>query len=89
MRKAEIYIQLDNIELALHMYEKIISEFSYDILADDALYKQAKIYDKILNNSKKAMTLYEKILLEYSSSIFTAEARKRFRLLRGDNLDIK
>ena len=71
------------------MYEKITSEFSYDILADDALYKQAKIYDKILNNSKKAMTLYEKILLEYNGSIFTVEARKRYRALRGDNLNLE
>jgi len=25
-------------------------------------------------------------LIEHNSSIFTAEARKRFRILRGDNL---
>jgi hypothetical protein len=34
------------------------------------------------------MELYEKILLEHNGSIFTAEARKRYRALRGDNLNL-
>ena len=58
-------------------------------MADDALYSMAKLYDRILINPEKAMDLYEKILLEHSSSIFVAEARKRFRSLRGDNLNEK
>ena len=38
---------------------------------------------------EKAKAFYEKILLEYKGSIYTAEARKRFRKLRGDNLEEK
>ena len=87
MRKAEIYIQLNNTDLAIQMYQKITSDWGYDILADDALYRLAKIYDNTLADKVKAMELYEKILLEHNSSIFTAEARKRFRILRGDNLN--
>ena len=41
--------------------------------------------DNKLNDSEKAMTTYEKLLLEYNSSIYITEARKRFRILRGDN----
>ena len=87
MRKAEIYMQLNNTEMVLKMYNKIATDWNYDILADDALYKMAKLYDNTLSNPEKAMQLYEKILLEHSSSIFVAEARKRFRVLRGDNLN--
>ena len=87
MRKAEIYMQLNNTDLAIQMYQKITSDWGYDILADDALYRLAKIYDNTLVDKVKAMELYEKILLEHNSSIFTAEARKRFRILRGDNLN--
>ena len=87
MRKAEIYMQLNNTEMVLKMYNKIATDWNYDILADDALYKMAKLYDNTLSNPEKAMQLYEKILLEHSSSIFVAEARKRFRILRGDNLN--
>ena len=79
MRKAGIYLNNGNIEDALVNYEKIEEDWSYDILADDALYKRAKIYDDILNNSELAMRLYEQILLEHTSSIYVAESRKRFR----------
>ena len=86
MRKADIYLNNGDIETALYNYEKIEEDWSYDILADDALYKRAGIYDNILNLPDLAMELYEKILLEHNSSIYVAHARKRFRDLRGDNL---
>ena len=89
MRKAEIYSLIDKDDIALEMYQKIINDWNYDILADDALYRQAKIYDNILDDSVKAMSLYEKILLEHSGSIFTVESRKRYRVLRGDNINIE
>ena len=89
MRKADIYSIIDKNELALEMYQNIINEWPYDIFADDAFFYQAKIYDDILNDNKKAMEIYEKILLEHKGSIFTAEARKRYRLLRGDNLNLE
>ena len=85
MRKAETYIKLNNINMAVKMYEKISSNWNYDILADDAIFQLAKLYENNLADKDKAMQLYEKILLEYNSSIFTVEARKRFRKLRGDN----
>jgi tetratricopeptide (TPR) repeat protein len=89
MRKAEIYSLIDKNDIALQMYQKIINEWAYDILADDAIYRQAKIHDDILHDSAKAMEFYEKILLEHNGSIFTAEARKRYRALRGDNLNLE
>lgn len=86
MRKAAIYMNKQQIEDALINYEKIAKDWSYDILADDALYKRAKIYDNILKNYDLAMQLYEQILLEHNSSIYVVEARRRYRDLRGDNL---
>ena len=35
------------------------------------------------------MKIYEKILLEHNSSIYVAESRKRYRELRGDNLNLE
>ena len=86
MRKANIYFKAGRVMDALVNYEKIEEHWGYDILADDALYKRAKIYDDKLDDSESAMKLYEQILLEHNSSIYVAEARKRFRDLRGDNL---
>ena len=89
MRKANIYLANGKVEEALVNYENIEEHWGYDILADDALYKRAKIYDDKLNDFESAMKLYEQILLEHNSSIYVAEARKRFRDLRGNNLKDK
>ena len=86
MRKADIYLKNLKIDDALANYELIEVNWGYDILADDALYKRAKIYDDILKDSELAMKLYEQILLEHNSSIYVAESRHRLRYLRGDNL---
>ena len=87
MRKAQIYFNQANYELALLEYEKIEKDWAYDILADDALYNRAKIYDDIFDDKENSMKIYEYILLEHNSSIYVAESRKRFRELRGDNLN--
>ena len=71
------------------MLKRIETEFSHDILADDAIYTLAEIYQKKLEDKEKAKALYEKILLEFKGSIYPSEARKRFRKLRGDNLEKK
>ena len=89
LRKSEIYYLQNKYDLALSELKRIEEDWSYDILADDALYKRAKIYENILDDMNNAMLLYEKILLEHNSSIFVAESRKRFRELRGDNLKIE
>ena len=85
MRKADIYLHLDSINTALKMYKKIEEEWSYDILADEALYMQASIYDNKLNKPEMAMNFYEKIVLNYQGSIYASEARNRFRFLRDKN----
>ena len=76
-------------DCVLTMYEKILIDWQNDILADDALYNLAKIYDDKLNNIEKAQELYERLILDYSSSIFAEESRKRYRLIRDRNLNIQ
>ena len=79
--KADIYIKLNQPENALNCYKKIGDEWSSDILADDALFKSAKIYDDLLGDDALALQLYNKILEDYNSSIFVAESRRRIREL--------
>ena len=83
MRKAEIYTACHSFSLALEMYEKVIQDYSFDILADDAIFKKAKLFEK-MNDLENAKNLYEKLIFEYTNSIYTAEARIRFRSIRGD-----
>lgn len=85
-KKAAIQIKKQDYNAALQLYQKIIKEHPTDILADDALYQTAEIYQFILKDNAKAMEAYEKIILEYKSSLFVPEARKRYRQLRGDKV---
>ena len=89
MRKADVYYKQDSLYLAIDMYQKIMIDFNYDILADDAIYKQAKIYDERLNDLQAAKNLYEKIIIDYNNSVYVAESRKRYRDIRGDNINIE
>jgi tetratricopeptide (TPR) repeat protein len=56
----------------------------YDVLSDDALFLTAEIQDENLKDKAKAQALYQEMLTKYPGSIYVAEARKRFRRLRGD-----
>jgi len=56
----------------------------YDVLSDDALFLSAEIQDQNLHDAAKAQVLYQLVLTKYPGSIYGAEARKRFRKLRGD-----
>ncbi|MBP93361.1 MAG: hypothetical protein CMC55_04510 [Flavobacteriaceae bacterium] len=68
-------------------YQKIIANFKDDILADDAYFALAELFENQLQDSQKAKENYEQIIFNYQDSIYFVDARKRFRVLRGDNLN--
>jgi TolA-binding protein len=69
---------------ALADLENIFKNHGSDILGDDAYFYMGKIYEEDLKNKEKAKEIYQEFLSKYPSSVFNAEARKRFRILRGD-----
>ena len=71
---------------ALEMLKKISTGYADDLLGDDALFTSAQIYDYDLKNSEKAMQFYQDFLVKYTNSVYVVEARKRFRILRGDKI---
>lgn len=82
--KAELLLKLDKPKEALKDLEQIVSEYGEDILGDDAHFLIGKLYEETFKDKEKAKEYYLKHIQNYPSSIFTAEARKRFRILRGD-----
>lgn len=86
LMKAKIGEKLQDYPTEEKYLLKIIEEFSTSILADNALFQLAVLYETQLKDIEKAKTYYEKIILEYPYSIFTIDARKRYRYLRGDQL---
>ena len=81
---SKIHIKLGNTKDALDVLNVIRKQYPEDILGDDAFYEIGKIYEDILDDKDKAMEIYKKFLTNYPGSIYIADVRKRFRILRGD-----
>lgn len=71
---------------ALEHYDAIMTRFSDGIYLDEALFFSAEIYNKYLGNPEKAKELYEKVIFNHQDSIYFIEARKQYRILRGDEV---
>lgn len=82
-KKAEIYEKQLKWDQAINYYQQVITSYSFDILGDDAAYRLAKIYDTKLNQPEKAADYYKMILFDFSGSLYTAEARERYRAIKG------
>lgn len=86
-KRAQIAEREKNYPLAQEYYHRVWKEYPTDLLADDAVFKLAQLSETRMNDSSKAMEYYQELLLNYSGSLYTVEARKRYRTLRGDLLN--
>lgn len=86
LKQGKLYEEEGEVDKAVTNYEKILAFYNDDILADDALFALATLYEHTLNNPDKAKEYYEKIIFDHQDSIFFVEARKAYRKLRGDNI---
>jgi outer membrane protein assembly factor BamD (BamD/ComL family) len=82
--EASIRLKKGEFQKALELLQNIIDQYGNDILADDAYFLQGEIYERHLKNPTRAMEIYREFLDKYPGSVYAAEARKRFRILRGD-----
>ena len=87
MSKSRILIQQKNYSDVVPLLKKIADEHPNDLWADDAVFMLGDIYDNRLNDKASAKVWYQKIITNYPGSLWINEARKRFRLLRGDKAD--
>lgn len=85
--EANLRLKRGEFEASVALLNKIVTEFSDDILADDAYFTQGDIYENYLKNKEKAMEIYRDFLDKFPGSVYAAEARKRYRMLRGDFQD--
>jgi TolA-binding protein len=90
----DVYFLQAKIDIKRRKYQDAIQKLLYitkyhesELLADDALFKVAEIYEINLKDKDKAMEMYQELILNYASSTFAVEAKKRFRMLRGDQIN--
>lgn len=86
-KKYKIAYKSGKYALAVEKLDDLILNYGDDILGDDAVFKLAELYEKKLNDAEKAKKLYQDVLLNYPGSLYTVEARKRYRKMRGDGLN--
>ena len=86
LRQAQLFESKNQFEKAADNYKKIIENYPDDILADDAHFFLARLFEKYLDKPNEAKSLYEYIIFNYQDSIYFVEARKAFRRLRGDDI---
>lgn len=87
LKQGKIYEIQGEYNKAAENYLKIIEYYKDDILADDAYYLLARIYETKLDEPDKAKQQYEQIIFHHADSIYFVEARKKFRILRGDAIN--
>lgn len=87
LKQGELYEKTKQYKRAEANYLKLIEFYNDDILADDAHFRLAKLYEEKLNQPEKAKQLYEQIIFNFADSIYFVEARKKFRSLRGDAIN--
>jgi len=86
-KQAELFTKIKKYDLAENNYLRLVELQKDGILADNAYFKLAQLYENKLNNVEKAKELYQKIIFEFPSSVFLVDARKQYRTLRGDNVN--
>ncbi|MEN8885467.1 MAG: hypothetical protein ABF246_03695 [Winogradskyella sp.] len=86
-KQAQLFEKKKQYSKAEANYLAIIKDYNEDILADDAHYHLAELYNTHLAKPEEAKLLYEKIIFEFQDSIYFIEARKKFRMLRGDTIN--
>ncbi len=83
-KKGVIFLKQNKLKEAQEAFQRVVDAYGEEIFGDDALFKIAEIYQYNLNDVEKAKTTYQEMLTKYPARVYTVEARKRFRKLRGD-----
>ncbi|MCJ8211618.1 tetratricopeptide repeat protein [Mucilaginibacter sp. RS28] len=87
MAKARIYLQQKEYQTVVASLKQIAEAHRFNLWADDAVFMLGDLYENQLNDKNLAKTYYQKIITDYPGSLWINEARKRFRILRGDAPD--
>ena len=86
-QKALILIRQKNYLEAEKLLKRVVEDYGDQLLADDAVFQLAELYEYYLKDVSQAMEHYQKILKDYNDSLHVVQARARYRALRGDNVE--
>jgi tetratricopeptide (TPR) repeat protein len=82
-RKATIFQKQRKYAEAADLYSKVVKDFSWDLLADDALFQLANLYNYKLNRKPEAKDLYRKMMTDFPGSVYVVDSRTEYRKLES------
>ncbi|WP_257984536.1 tetratricopeptide repeat protein [Psychroflexus sp. MES1-P1E] len=85
-RIAKLHLANQDVEKALPYLQRIVDKHSDEILADNANFLLGTLYMDELKNPDQAKPYFETLIFNYPDSLYFVDARKRFRMLRGDQI---
>ena len=87
MTQGHMALAQGNLDTALALFQEVVDLHFDDILADDALFELGKLYEDRLGDEEAAAGYFEQLLFDYPNSLHAVEARRRFRAMRGDDIE--
>ena len=82
--EAGLAMKAGKFQEAAVLLQLIFYSYRTSILAARAYFELGVLYQENLHDPDKASEIFEDFLKQFPGSIYTAEARKRYRILRGD-----
>ena len=83
MKSAELCMLLHRCNEALSTFRFVADSLPSSIMNDRAQFRIGEIQQTVLHNDAAASEAYQKLLAQFPNSLYTEEARKRIRQLRG------
>jgi tetratricopeptide (TPR) repeat protein len=87
MTQGRMALEQGDVDTALVLFQEVVDLHFDDILADDALFELGKLHEDVLADEMAAADYYEQLLFDYPNSLHAVEARRRFRAMRGDDIE--
>ncbi len=86
MMRAEIALKHRDYTKALGYLKNIYEQYGQDVLADDAVYKMAEIYQNDLHQNDQAKHYYEQLIIDYPGSTYVQTARRKLSVLTNGTM---
>jgi tetratricopeptide (TPR) repeat protein len=64
---------------AISFLKQIVTEHGKDVLADDAVFQIAEIYQNFIHNKEEARKYYEQLIIDYPGSSFVQKSRLQLK----------
>ncbi len=81
MARAAIALKQRDYTAALGYYGQVVEKYGKDVLADDALFKTAELYERYLKKPAEAQKYYEQLIIDYPGSTYVQTARMKLAKL--------